>query len=147
MTNQIVLLTLNREMAEYIFNGVKKYEYRKSAPKTPLPVRAIIYIPEDVKSIVGEVFIDEIITQPVRKLIRKTIRETPHSKQQIRNYFHGYDIGHALKVSNPKRYSRGITLEELKSFVPDFLPQQNFRYINPEKDKFVGLLQEIDELK
>ena len=55
-----MLISINPQHVENIFNGTKKYEYRKTKCKIK-PTKIIIYASSPIKKVVGEIIIEDIL--------------------------------------------------------------------------------------
>lgn len=138
---KVVLLSISSEMAEHILSGRKRWEYRRVSPKDRVGSRVILYASGHRKEIVGEFLMTKILREPLDLLIQHTLRETPHREEQIRAYFAGLQIGSALKVENPERYSTPISLKEIREKAANFIPPQNFRYLRADDMKLKAILE------
>jgi predicted transcriptional regulator len=106
MVERIILLAIKKTFAEEILTGQKLKEYRRRPPRILEPTRTIMLI-AGAREIVGEFVMD------------------PPSGERT-------PWGFALGVSHPRRYSPGISWEELSSKIPGLRPpQQSYRYLQP----------------
>ena len=120
-----VLLSIKPKYAELILSGKKKYEFRRTIFKKPEVKKVVIYASSPVSKIVGEFEIDCILSNCVSELWHITMEYAGIEKKYFESYFSGKEIGHAIKVKNPKRYS---TYKELHEFNVNH-PPQSFAYI------------------
>lgn len=132
---KIVLLSILPEWAEAILEGKKKWEYRRIPPKVETGTRIVMYATGNRKEILGDFFVEKILKQPINELIEQTLSETPHQVEDIHSYFTGLKIGSAIKIKDPKRYKKNISLNQIKDDIPDFVPPQSFRYLTDARFK------------
>ena len=63
-----ILLSIKPEFANKIFEGTKKFEYRRSIFKNQKVTKVVVYASSPVQKIIGEFEIDYILTGPVQSL-------------------------------------------------------------------------------
>lgn len=124
-----VLLSIKPEWADAILGGEKRYEYRKVAPTEGPPMRVVLYASAPVKAAVGVAWSYRVLRdQPVDELIEATVYHTPHTAQDVREYFGDAETGSAIRIGAYRRFDQLIPREELVS--KGLTPSQNFRYID-----------------
>ncbi len=121
-----ILLSIKPEFVEQIFNGQKKYEYRKSIFSKKNISTVVIYSTMPVGKIVGEFNISSIIEESPEKLWNETELLSGISKSFFDEYFKDRAKGYALKIGKLKKYK-----EPIDPFLifEKFVPPQSFRYI------------------
>jgi predicted transcriptional regulator len=121
-----ILLPINPVHVENIFNGSKRYEYRKTRCKRADVTRIIIYSTAPIMMVVGEVHIDEIIEDEPSAVWNITKEFAGISKCFFDRYFLGKKKAIAYKLGKTKKYSLPLSLENLGiHFIP-----QSLVYIN-----------------
>lgn len=121
-----VLLSIKPEFAEKIFNGTKKYEFRRSIFKNPNIQTVIVYASSPVKMIIGEFNIEAIIKDDLEFLWHKTKKHAGINKEFFLSYFRDKKEGFAIEIHDFKKYSQPLNLyQEYKMVAP-----QSFAYIN-----------------
>lgn len=120
-----VLLSIKPEFAEKIFNGTKKYEFRKAIFKRPNIHKIIVYASSPVKKVVGEFSIDEILSDTVDVIWNETHQDAGISKQFYQSYYKNHNRAYAIKVGNTIRYKK---LRDLADYNLMIAPQ-SFAYI------------------
>jgi predicted transcriptional regulator len=120
-----VLLSVKPEYAEKIMSGCKKYEYRRNIFKTQKVNIIVVYASNPVKKIIGEFEIEQILSMELNELWNKTANYSGIDKEFYDRYFIGKNIGHAIKIKNPKRY---FSYLDLNSFNVKQAPQ-SFLYL------------------
>ncbi len=140
----IILLNIQPNFADYIIDGTKKWEYRRRAPKIKEDTRMLLYASGNVQAIVGECLVTEVLHMPLESLIERTIHETPSTREGLSSYFSGIYICSALRLKEPKKYEKPITLSEIIDKFPGFVPPQSFYYLRSGEQKFNELYKLID---
>lgn len=138
-----ILLSIFPAWAEAILVGKKRWEYRRVVPRTPLGTRVILLATGPKGALVGEFRLGGVVRCAVSELVERTCSDTPHSRQDIFDYFRGLAVGNAMRVEQPVRYQKPVTLGELKSIVPRFVVPQSFRYLDSKlegSDRLMRLL-------
>lgn len=120
-----VLLSIKPEFAERIFDGSKKFEFRKAIFRDETITTVVVYASSPVQKVIGEFKIDTIIDDKPDKLWRKTKSHAGINEDYFFEYFAGRLIGYAIKVKSVKRYAKPLCLRE------DFnlTPPQSFMYL------------------
>lgn len=120
-----VILSIKPEFANRIFDGTKKFEFRRSVFKNPKVKKVIVYSSSPVQKVIGEFEIEYIITDNVVELWDKTKHQSGISKNYFFEYFADKKEGHAIKITKTKLYKRP------KCIKADFNlhPPQSFLYL------------------
>ena len=139
--HNIVLLSIRPEWASAILAGIKKWEYRKVAPKNANSARIILYASDPVQAIMGEFFVKQVLKEPVDSLIMHTLHETPHTAKDIETYFFSSKECTALGVANVTTYEKPISLKRIREVNPNFVPPQNFIYLKEEDAQTKKILE------
>lgn len=106
-----VLLSIKPEFAEKIFNGTKKYEFRKSIFKNKDVDTIVVYVSSPWKYIIGEFKIEHILCDNVDSIWELTHEYSGISEQFYRMYFahktnaFAIKIGHVTRFKKPKQLS------------------------------------------
>lgn len=120
-----ILLSIKPQFANKIFDGSKKYEFRKTIFKNSTVNTVIVYASSPLQKVIGEFTIDEIIEEKTYLLWEKTYAHSGISKDFFDQYFDNKEIGYAIKVKAPIRYKTPL---DLIDFNLDFAPQ-SFVYL------------------
>lgn len=106
-----VLLSIKPEFADKIFNGTKKYEFRKSIFKNKDVDTVVVYASSPCKYIIGEFKIDTILCDNVDSIWKQTHDFSGVSEKFFRMYFanktsaYAIKIGYVTKFKTPKQLS------------------------------------------
>ena len=123
-----ILLSIKPKYVEKILSGKKCYEFRKAIFKNKNIKTIIIYSTSPVKKIVGEVEIEDILKDSPEKIWLKTREKSGIDKKFFNEYFKEKEIAYAIKIKNPKKYDRGVTLSEYDKNIKQ--APQSFLYVN-----------------
>lgn len=121
-----VLLSIKPEFADKIFDGSKKYEFRRSVFKNPNIQTVVVYSSSPVQKVIGEFEIDSIITSDLSTLWENTKEFAGINKKFFFDYFKSKETGYAIKIKSVRKYKEALSIKE------DFnaTPPQSFMYID-----------------
>ena len=123
-----VILSIKPQFAKKIFEGTKKFEFRRSIFKNPNVKCVIVYASAPISKIIGEFEIEGIIHNELNSLWKETKDYSGITKDYYFNYFEGKDFGFALKIKNAKKFSEYFSIKEKYGL----LPPQSFAYVKEE---------------
>ena len=119
-----VLLSIKPEFAGKIFEGLKKFEYRRSIFKQPVD-SVVVYVSAPISLVIGEFEIEEIIHSDVQELWENTKDHSGISKDFFDSYFKDKETGYAIRIGYSQKYEKPLPLFE--SF--GVKPPQSFAYL------------------
>jgi len=120
-----VLLSIKPEFAEKIFNGTKKFEFRRSIFKNSSVKTVVVYASSPMQKVIGEFEIDFIIHDQINNLWQQTHEYAGIKKDYFFNYFSNKQKGYAICIKKPKIYPTPLALKENYNMPPP----QSFTYI------------------
>ena len=123
-----VLLSIKPEFAEKIFDGTKKYEFRRIVFKDPSIKTIVVYASSPVQKVIGEFEIETILNYEIDKLWEKTKEFSGITEKFFFEYFSDKDKGFAIKVKRVKRYKEALCIKDAFNATPP----QSFMYIENE---------------
>lgn len=120
-----VILSIKPEFAYKIFDGSKKFEFRRIIFKDTSIQNIVVYASAPISKVIGEFEIETIIHNNLTKLWDETKDASGISKDYYLNYFNGKDSGYAIKIKKTRRYRKQLCISE------DFgmKPPQSFAYL------------------
>jgi predicted transcriptional regulator len=124
-----VLLSIKPEFAERIFDGSKKYEFRKAVFKNSEIKTVVVYASSPMQRVIGEFEIETIISDSPEKLWEKTKRYAGIEEEFFYDYFAERETGFAIKIKKTKKYTESLCLREHFNLTPP----QSFLYLRNEK--------------
>ena len=119
-----VVLSIKPEFAFKIFNGTKRFEFRKAIFKNPNVKKIIVYASSPVQRVIGEFEFDEILKCEKNELWELTKQYSGITRDFFFSYFEEKDHGYAIVIKNTVMYPSPKCLKA------DFqlLPPQSFAY-------------------
>jgi predicted transcriptional regulator len=121
-----VILSIKPEFADAIFNGRKKFEYRRKLFKTFTPKRVFVYASAPISRVIGHFEIAEILTDSPSRLWAQTYADSGIDKDYFFKYFRGCKEANALQVADTTLYRKPLSLQKHFGFVR---PPQSFCYV------------------
>lgn len=113
-----VLLSIKPEYAFKIFDGTKKFEFRKVIFKKPNIKTVIVYASSPVQKVIGEFEIDDILSFNPDEIWKMTKKFSGISEDFFYEYFANREIAHAIKIKNIKKYSEPLSIKDDFNLVP-----------------------------
>ena len=120
-----VLLSIKPEFANRIFDGSKKYEFRKAIFKNPNIKTVVVYASSPIRKVIGEFEIDTILRDIPANIWKETQNNSGISKDFFFDYFFNKKVAFAIKVKNTWRYKEPLCLRSNYNIYPP----QSFCYI------------------
>ena len=120
-----VLLSIKPEFALKIFNGSKRYEYRRTIFKNHEVSIVIVYASDPIRLIIGEFEIEDILHDELQVLWIKTKNHAGISEKRFFEYFTNKSKGYAIKIKATSMYDAPLPLN---SFMVSS-PPQSFMYL------------------
>lgn len=128
-----VLLSIKPEFAFKIFDGTKKFEFRKSIFKNKDVKTVVVYASSPVQQVIGEFEIEKILNLELDVLWNLTQDFSGISEDFFYEYFADKELGYAIKIKKAKKYSKPKNLrEEFNLF-----PPQSFAYLPNELEEIL----------
>lgn len=120
-----IILSIKPEFANKIFEGDKKFEFRRSIFKNKNVSKVIVYASSPISKVIGEFEIGEILFKDLNSLWNETKEFSGITEDYFYDYFIGKENGFALEVKRVKRYKKELCIKESFGKVPP----QSFTYI------------------
>lgn len=119
-----VVLSIKPEFAFKIFDGSKKFEFRKSIFKDDRVKSVIVYASSPVQQVIGEFEIESIHNHDLDTLWELTQEFSGISEDFYYQYFADKEQGFAIEIKKTRKYRKPKCLRQ------DFnlLPPQSFAY-------------------
>lgn len=117
-----ILLSINPQHVENIFNGSKKYEFRRVKCRERID-KIIIYATAPIMKVVGEAQVENVLSYSPQELWKKTSEESGIEVEFFNEYFKGklsafaYQLGSVSQYKNPKELSEFGVKSAPQSFV------------------------------
>ena len=119
-----VVLSIKPEFANKIFDGTKKFEFRKAIFKNEKIKTVIVYSSSPVQQVIGEFEIERIINHDIDTFWGLTHQESGITEDYFYKYFEDRLEGFAVQIRKVKKYRTS------KCLLTDFnlFPPQSFAY-------------------
>jgi len=124
-----VLMSIKPVYAKLIFDGSKKFEFRKAIFKNPNISTVVVYVSSPIQKVIGEFEIDRILIDRLDNLWEKTKKYAGIEEDYFYQYFAEREFGYAIKIKSIKKYKKSLSLKD------DFnlTPPQSFLYLGHYK--------------
>lgn len=110
-TPTLALLSIKPQYAEAIFQGQKRFEFRRTKFKRVVDV-VVVYTSSPVRMVVGEFDVRDVISDELWRLWKRTHHTAGIDSERFFAYFRGRSIGHAIAIGDVRRYAEPRALEE-----------------------------------
>lgn len=124
-----VVLSIKPQFANKIFDGTKKFEFRKAIFKNQNVTSVLVYASSPVQKVIGEFEIGEIFNFDLKTLWDKTKEHSGITEDYFYKYFADRKNGFAIQIKNKKRFANPKCLKEDYNLTPP----QSFAYWNSKE--------------
>ncbi len=121
-----ILLSIKPQFAEKIFNGTKKFEYRKSIFKNKEINKVVVYASAPIQRVIGEFVIDEILEDNIKSLWNQTKEFSGINEEFYFKYFKSKEKGFAIKIKEVNKYEIPLSIQNDFNII---YPPQSFMYL------------------
>lgn len=121
-----VVLSIKPQFANKIFDGTKKFEFRKAIFKNQNVTSVLVYASSPVQKVIGEFEIGEILKFDLKTLWEKTKEHSGITEEYFYEYFADKKHGFAIQIKHKKRFAIPKSLKEDYNLTPP----QSFSYWN-----------------
>lgn len=120
-----ILLSIRPQYVSKIFDGSKRYEFRRKRCKAEVE-RIIIYETTPMKKIVGEACVSRILEKTPEDLWKETQKYAGVDKETFFSYFENCTVAYGYEIKNVRQYS----IPKLLSDYGVQAPPQSFVYLS-----------------
>jgi predicted transcriptional regulator len=121
-----VLLSIKPEYAEKIFDGSKRFEFRRRIYKNEQIKSVIVYASAPISKVIGEFEIETVHFDNLKSLWDFTNEFAGITEEFYLEYFSGKESGYAIEVKQVRKYGEPLSIRE--SF--GIAPPQSFAYVD-----------------
>lgn len=132
----VVFLPIKPKFAFPILDGVKRFEFRKSAFKKEIK-KVVVYASSPHQRILGFFDVKAIHKSRLWEAWRKFGKHGSISKKEYSEYFKGKEYAISIEVGKIVRFTTPMHPQEV--FSADFKVPQSYTYLNPSR--FQSLLR------
>jgi predicted transcriptional regulator len=119
-----VVLSIKPEFANKIFDGTKKFEFRKAIFKNKNIKTVLVYSSSPVQKVIGEFQIDRIIKRDLETLWELTKEFSGITEEYFYKYFEDREYGFAIQIKEKTKFKTPKCLKEDYNLAPP----QSFSY-------------------
>ncbi|CAD0003878.1 MULTISPECIES: ASCH domain-containing protein [Flavobacterium] len=123
-----VVMSIKPQFANKIFDGTKKFEFRKAIFKNQNVTSVLVYASSPVQKVIGEFEIGEIFNLDLKELWDKTKEHSGITEDYFYEYFENREQGFAIQIKNKKRFTNPKCLKTDYNLTPP----QSFAYWSNE---------------
>ena len=136
-----MVMSIMSYYARQIFDGTKGFEFRKSPLKEgDLNKEIYIYSAKDDKAFVGTFKVSEVLCGNTKEILKQTEYDKRDDGWEIVKYFgENNSKCYALKIYDVKKFSKPVTLAELRKVNANIRLPQYFAYINESDPVYAKL--------
>lgn len=120
-----VLLSIKPEFADKIFDGTKRFEYRRTIFSKTYINTVIVYASSPVQRVIGEFEINQVLFDDIDNLWSLTRDYAGIDEDYFFRYFSDRNKGYAIEIKKVKKYKNPFHLQERFKIQPP----QSFAYI------------------
>jgi predicted transcriptional regulator len=113
-----VLLSIKPEYAYKIFDGTKRFEFRKVIFKNPNIKTVVVYASSPVQQVIGEFEIDDIFSFDPEAIWKMTKKYSGITEAFFYQYFADREIAHSIKIKTVKKYRKPLSIRDDFNVVP-----------------------------
>jgi predicted transcriptional regulator len=118
------LLSIKPAFADRIFEGTKRFEFRRNIFKQPINT-VIVYASAPTSMVIGEFDVETVIFDELDILWDTTKHYAGISRQYFYTYFEGKNKGYAISIAKARRYNNPLNLQQEYGVQPP----QSFLYL------------------
>ena len=107
-----ILLSIKSKYSKLIFDGSKKFEFRKKKKKKEVD-KIIVYSSSPDKVIIGEVYVTGIVSMKKKNLWEFTKKYSGITEDDFFSYFDKNEVGYAYKLGKVEKYKNPKQLKDL----------------------------------
>lgn len=128
-----ILLSIKPEFALKIFDGSKKYEYRRIIFRRRDVETIVVYASDPIKKVIGEFDIGEILCKKPDQLWAQTRNHAGITEAMFMEYLGNQSKGYAIEIKKTRKYQKPLSLNDLALA----FPPQSFIYLHADPLNYV----------
>lgn len=141
MLDGSLLLSIQPEYANKIFDGSKKVELRRMRPRLGPGDLVLVYVSMPVKALVGSFQVERIVEAIPRRLWPEVRREAGVTRRAFESYYEGASMAYGILLGRTERFSEPIELSDLRELWSGFHPPRSFRYLTRAQTEHIKVLR------
>jgi predicted transcriptional regulator len=141
MLDGSLLLSIQPEYANKIFDGSKKVELRRMRPKLERGDWVLVYVSTPVKALMGAFQVERMVEAKPRRLWSEVRHEAGVTRREFESYYAGASMAYGIHLGKTERFSEPIELSDLRELWSGFHPPQSFRYLTRAETDCLNVLR------
>lgn len=142
--DNLILMSIMSYYARQIFDGTKKFEFRKSPLRiSDLNKQIYVYSAKQDKAIIGSFKVKKIHHGNVYEIMKITGYDKHKDGHEILEYYRNTQNCYALELYDVQEFPQPLTLKQLRRLDPNIQLPQYFTYIKPGSLIF-GAIKELN---
>lgn len=121
-----VILSIKPRFVGEIFEGTKKYEYRKQIFKKNVD-SILIYSTKPTGKVVGEIYFNNILEGTPSDIWNLTASDSGMDKKEFDKYFEGKKNAYAISINKVVKYD---ILKDIRLYTKSGRPPQSYYYFD-----------------
>ena len=143
MEDKICLISIMSFYARQIFDGTKKFEFRKSAIKEQdIGKTFYVYSAKDDKAIVGSFVVEKVHKGNLAEILKTSGYDKRSDRGEIESYFANSKDCYALQLSQVKKFEKPLPLQQMRAIEPKVVLPQYWTYVS-KKSKLFDLIVKL----
>ena len=143
MEDKICLISIISFYARQIFDGTKKFEFRKSAIKEQdIGKTFYVYSAKDDKAIVGSFVVEKVHKGNLAEILKISGYDKRSDRGEIESYFANSKDCYALQLSQVKKFEKPLPLQQMRAIEPKVVLPQYWTYVS-RKSKLFDLIRKL----
>ena len=143
MEDKICLISIMSFYARQIFDGTKKFEFRKSAIKEQDICKTFyVYSAKDDKAIVGSFVVEKVHKGNLAEILKISGYDKRSDRGEIESYFANSKDCYALQLSQVKKFEKPLPLQQMRAIEPKVVLPQYWTYVS-RKSKLFDLIVKL----
>lgn len=145
--SDVLVVSIKPKYMQQILEGNKLIELRKCKPSLETKnLIVVLYCTTPVKAVVGFCSIEELIEESPNSMWKNFSEIVGISKEDFFSYYENSNKAFGIRLSNLIKLKQNISLENIRTKIPNFSPPQTYKYFNSKdlKIKFKKELRAIE---
>jgi len=129
------MISFRKEYFQAMIDKKKLHEFRRRFSEINSNFYSLIYISAPISAVTAIAKFKPTIIGDIEKMVKLRQTHTFSNDNNVRDYFSGLSKCYALPLVEIINLEYPVTLNELRSIIPNFMPPQNYFKVNNDKYK------------
>lgn len=138
---KLILISIMSYYAKQIFNGTKKFEFRKS-PIKPHDLNKLIFVysAKGDKAIIGSFEVIKVHKGNLNEILKITGYDKRPDKQEIIDYYKNCENCYALELSKIVQFNKVLTLKQMRKIDKNIQLPQYYSYLSQKSPLYKEII-------